>query len=456
MSAMEQTARDLVRKLRAAGHVAYYAGGCVRDLLSDKPPKDVDIATDARPEVVQKLFPRTYAVGAHFGVIVVLENDFQFEVATFRSDGAYLDGRRPVEVHFATAEEDAARRDFTINGMFFDPEKDEVIDFVGGRADLERKLIRAIGDPVERFAEDRLRMLRAVRFAAVLGFEIDSATWDAVRASAASIKEISAERIREELVRIFLSPNRVRGWDLLDASGLMKIVLPELEAMKGCEQPPQFHPEGDVFKHTRIMLELLPVEASLPLVFSVLFHDIGKPPTAAVDDEGRIRFNGHDRIGAEMTEAIMERLRFSRAEIDATVEAVRQHMVFKDVPNMRVAKLKRFMARPTFDDELELHRVDCASSHAMMDNYEFLLKKKEEFANEPIIPPPLVSGDELIAMGLKPGPQFGEILEAIETRQLEGALKNREEALEWVKSEYSLGNEEGKRPTSNVQRPTSN
>jgi len=442
-TSMESTARHIAHQLRERGHIAYFAGGCVRDLLRDQTPKDFDIATDARPEVVQKMFPRTYAVGAHFGVIVVLENDFQFEVATFRSDGAYLDGRRPVEVHFATAEEDAARRDFTINGMFFDPEKDEVIDLVGGRADLGRKLLRAIGDPAQRFAEDRLRMLRAVRFATVLDFEIDAATWDAIRTSAASITEISAERIREELVRIFLSPSRAHGWDLLDASGLMRVVLPELDAMKGCEQPPQFHPEGDVFKHTRIMLEMLPAEASLPLVFSVLFHDIGKPPTAMVDDEGRIRFNGHDRIGAEMTEAIMERLRFSRAEIDATVEAVRQHMVFKDVPNMRVAKLKRFMARPTFNDELELHRVDCASSHAMMDNYEFLLGKKEEFANEPIIPPPLVSGDDLIALGLKPGPKFGEILEAVETRQLEGALRNREEAIEWVKEFLTADNADG-------------
>jgi poly(A) polymerase len=433
---MESSARDVARRLHAAGHTAYFAGGCVRDLLRGQVPKDFDIATEARPEVVQKLFPRTYAVGAHFGVIVVLENEFQFEVATFRSDGTYIDGRHPVAIHFATAEEDAARRDFTINGMFFDPENNEVIDFVGGRADLERKLIRAIGDPAQRFAEDRLRMLRAVRFATVLGFEIDSATWAAVVASASSIVQISAERIREELVKIFLSPNRARGWDLLDASGLMRAVLPELDAMKGCEQPPQFHPEGDVFKHTRIMLEMLPAEASLPLVFSVLFHDVAKPPTATVDEEGRIRFNGHDRIGAEMTEAIMERLRFSRAEIDATVEAVRQHMVFKDVPNMRVAKLKRFMARPTFEDELELHRVDCASSHAMLDNYEFLLKKKEEFANEPIIPPPLVRGDDLIALGLTPGPQFGEILEAVETRQLEGGLKDREEALQWVKAEF--------------------
>ena len=456
-SMMESTARRIVRNLRAAGHVAYYAGGSVRDLLRGQAPKDIDVATDARPETVQKMFSRTHAVGAHFGVIVVLEDGFQFEVATFRSDGTYLDGRRPTEVHFATAAEDAARRDFTINGMFFDPEANEVVDFVGGRADLQARLIRAIGDPERRFSEDRLRILRAVRFATVLEFEIEPVTWDAVAAHAPSINEISAERIREELVRIFVSPQRVRGWDLLDASGLMGAILPEVEAMKGCEQPPQFHPEGDVFKHTRIMLDLLPKEASLALVFSVLFHDIGKPPTSSVDENGRIRFNGHDRIGAEMTEVIMQRLRFSRAEIDATVEAVRQHMVFKDVPNMRMAKLKRFMARPTFEDELELHRVDCESSHGMMENYDFLRQKQDEFANEPIIPPPLVRGNDLLALGLKPGPKIGEILEAVETRQLEGALRDREEALEWVKQEYSLSGEGmGKRPTPNVQRPMSN
>jgi poly(A) polymerase len=436
MSPMESTARSLADQLRAAGHIAYFAGGCVRDLVRGQAPKDIDIATDARPEEVQKLFRRTYAVGANFGVIVVLENGLQFEVATFRADGIYLDGRHPEEVRFSSPEEDARRRDFTINGMFFDPPNDAVIDFVGGRQDLQARLVRAIGDPAQRFAEDRLRLLRAVRFATVLDFEIEAATWEAIVRAAGVIGEISAERIREELVRIFLSPHRRRGWDLLDASGLMKQILPELEAMKGCEQPPQFHPEGDVFQHTRLMLQLLPNEVSLPLVLSVLFHDIGKPPTASVDDEGRIRFNGHDRIGAEMTEALMERLRFSRAEIDATVEAVRQHMVFKDVPSMRIAKLKRFMARPTFADELELHRVDCASSHGMLDNYEFLRRKQKEFANEPIIPPPLVRGDDLIALGLKPGPRFGEILEAVETRQLEGILREREEALEWVKQEY--------------------
>ena len=456
-SPLTTTARAIAQQLRDAGFIAYFAGGCVRDLLLGAAPKDIDIATNAPPQQVQKMFPRTYAVGAHFGVIVVLESEMQFEVATFRSEGAYLDGRRPGEVTFSTPEEDAARRDFTINGMFFDPATDQVIDFVGGRADLDARLVRAIGDPAQRFAEDRLRILRAVRFATTLEFEIEPGTWNALGCCVASITEISAERIREELVRIFLSPRRVRGWDLLDGSGVMRAVLPELEAMKGCEQPPQFHPEGDVFKHTRIMLELLPAEVSLPLVLSVLFHDIGKPSTSSVDEAGRIRFNGHDRVGAEMTEAVMQRLRFSRAEIDATVEAVRQHMVFKDVPNMRVAKLKRFMARPTFEDELKLHRVDCASSHGMLDNYEFLLRKRDEFASEPIIPPPLLRGDDLIRLGFKPGPLFGEILEAVETRQLEDGFRDREEAIEWVKREYlPLTDEEGERPTSNVQRPTSN
>src|SRR2546430_2472361 len=332
-SPMEEAARKVAARLRDAGHIAYFAGGCVRDMVRGLAPKDYDIATDARPEVVQRIFPRTYAVGAHFGVIIVLENDFQFEVATFRSDEAYIDGRHPTAVHFSSPEEDARRRDVTINGMFYDPVAEEVIDLVGGRADIAAKLVRAIGDPAQRFAEDRLRMLRAVRFATVLDYQIDPTTWDALIANAASIHEISAERIR--------------------------------------------------------------------------------------DETGRIRFSGHDRLGAEMTEEIMRRLRFSGAEIEGTVEMVRQHMVFKDVPKMRVAKLKRFMARPTFDDELELHRVDCQGSHRMLDNYEFLVRKREEFANEPIIPPPLVRGDDLIALGLEPSPKFSEILEADRARQTE-------------------------------------
>ena len=436
---MEKAAREVAARLREEGHIAYFAGGCVRDIVRGETPKDFDIATDAKPEIVQKLFPRTYAVGAHFGVIIVLENGFQFEVATFRSDEAYIDGRRPSAVHFSSPEEDAKRRDFTINGMFYDPVAEKVIDFVGGRADIDAKLVRAIGDPAQRFAEDRLRMLRAVRFATVLDYTIDTHTWDALVANATSINEISAERIRDELVRIFLSPNRTRGWDLLDSSGLMRAILPELDRMKGVLQPEQFHPEGDVFEHTRLMLQFLPEKVSVPLVFAVLLHDVAKPVTATIDETGRIRFSGHDRAGAQMAEQIMRRLRFSGAETEATVEMVRQHMVFKDVPKMREAKLKRFMARPTIDDELELHRVDCQGSHRMLDNYEFLLRKREEFANEPIIPPPLVRGTDLIALGLKPGPKFGEILEAVETRQLEGDLRTREEALEWVKREYSPG-----------------
>ncbi|MGI8437269.1 MAG: CCA tRNA nucleotidyltransferase, partial [Chthoniobacterales bacterium] len=297
-STMEATARLLVDRLRAAGFLAYFAGGCVRDLVRGQVPKDIDIATDARPQDVQKIFPRTYAVGAHFGVIVVLENGMQFEVATFRADGAYLDGRHPADVRFASPEEDARRRDFTINGMFFDPPNDIVIDFVGGRQDLAARVVRSIGDPVQRFAEDRLRLLRAIRFATVLDFEIEEATWKAIVDAAPTIREISAERIREELMRLFLSPRRTRGWDLLESSGLMRQILPELTDLQGCEQPPQFHPEGDVFKHTRLMLSLLPEQVSLPLVLSVLFHDIGKPATAVVDEDGRIRFNGHDRLGA--------------------------------------------------------------------------------------------------------------------------------------------------------------
>ncbi len=438
MSDPQSTATSIVRRLRDGGYLAYFAGGCVRDMLRGVEAKDYDIATSARPEEVQRLFPRTVAVGAHFGVICVLEEGRQFEVATFRSDGAYIDGRHPEVVTYSSPREDAERRDFTVNGMFYDPIAGEVIDFVGGRADLERRLLRGIGDAPRRFREDRLRMLRAIRFATVLEFEIDPATWEALRRQAGEIHDVSAERIREELVRIFLSPDRVRGLDLLDESGLLERIIPEMLALKGCEQPPQFHPEGDVWVHTRAMLGLLPAEVTVPLVFSVLLHDIGKPRTWSLDPaEGRIRFNAHDKIGAGMARAIMERLRFSREEIEATVEAVDQHMVFKDVQRMRVAKLKRFMARPGFEREMELHRVDCQSSHAMLDNYEFLRGKQEEFANEPLIPPPLVNGRDLIALGWQPGPKFKEVLEAVETRQLEGTLKTREEALEWVAEENS-------------------
>jgi poly(A) polymerase len=433
---LAESARGIVQRLQEAAFIAYYAGGCVRDRLMGVEPHDYDVATSAHPEQVQNLFRRTVAVGAHFGVIVVLEGGHEFQVATFRNDGQYLDGRHPQSVSFATPEEDATRRDFTINGLFFDPIADRLIDCVGGQQDLARKLLRAIGNPYDRFREDRLRLLRAVRFGTTLGFDLDGATWRAVCENARHIDEVSAERIREELVKIFTSPRRVRGFDLLDESGLLAAILPEVEALKGCEQPPQFHPEGDVFVHTRIMLGLLPARVSVPLVFSVLLHDIGKPATFEVDVDGRIRFSGHDKLGAEMTEGIMSRLRFSRAEVDATVEAVANHMVFKDVQQMRVARLKRFLARPYIADELELHRVDCTSSHGMLDNYEYLNAKRTEFASEPLIPPPLVTGRDLIALGLVPSPRFSEILEAVQSRQLEGTLTTREEALEWVKNDW--------------------
>jgi tRNA nucleotidyltransferase/poly(A) polymerase len=432
---MEQAARRVAARLRGAGHIAWFAGGCVRDALRGVEPADYDIATDAAPAQVEALFPRTVAVGAKFGVVCVLEGPWQFQVAAFRADGVYLDGRHPEGVTAASPETDAQRRDFTVNGMFLDPAADRVIDYVGGRADLEAGVLRAIGDPAARFHEDRLRLLRAVRFATTLGFSIDPATWEAVRTESRELAGVSAERIREELSRTLAHPARVRGFDLLDEAGLLRSVLPEVEALKGCEQPPQFHPEGDVFVHTRRMLELLEPDASLRLVFAVLLHDIGKPPTSTVDSDGRIRFNGHDRVGARMAERVLGRLRFSRAETDAIVAMVENHMHFKDVQRMRVAKVKRLMARPTYTEELELHRVDCASSHGLLDNHAFLVAKAAEFASEPLIPPPLLTGSDLLARGWKPGRALGGVLEALQNLQLEGRLRNRDEALAWVDAE---------------------
>jgi tRNA nucleotidyltransferase/poly(A) polymerase len=431
-AALEATATRLVERLRAAGHEALFAGGCVRDHLLGKEAHDIDIATSARPEEIQKLFPRTVAVGAQFGVIVVREDGEEFQIATFRSDGAYRDGRHPESVEFTNAEGDARRRDFTVNGLFYDPIAQRILDFVGGEADLRARLLRCIGDPEARFTEDKLRLIRCVRFAASLGFDIDPATWNALRRLAPQITAVSAERIRDELVKIFTHPSRVRGFDLLDQSGLLAILLPEVETLKGCEQPPEFHPEGDVFIHTRIMLSLLPERVSAPLVFSVLLHDIGKPPTFHIDETGRIRFNGHESVSASMTEKIFHRLRFSNAETEATVAGVKNHMAFKDVRNMRVSTLKRFLARPTIDDELELHRVDCQSSHGLLDNYEFLLEKREEFSHAPLIPPRILTGKDLIDLGHKPGPEFKRILDTAQALQLEGTLQTREDALAWL------------------------
>ena len=434
MDPVRALAVRLAASLRGAGFTAYFAGGCVRDRLRGCVPKDYDIATNARPEEVLALFPRARSVGAHFGVMLVHEEGSDFEIATFRTDGSYRDGRHPEEVAFAGPEEDARRRDFTINGLFEDPLTGEIIDFVEGRTDLENRVIRAIGEAARRFEEDHLRLLRAVRFATVLdGFTIEAETWEAMRAWAPHIRRIVPERVRAELDRCWAHPNRVRAFDLLVESGLMREILPEIIDLQGCEQPPQWHPEGDVFVHTRLMIDLLPPEAPLPLVWAVLLHDIGKPATFAVDPDGRIRFSGHDQVGAGLAEEILRRLRYPNELTDQVVPMVARHMQFMNVQDMRVAKLKRFMASPTFEMELELHRVDCASSNGFTDNYEFLLEKRQEFARQPLIPPPLVNGHDLIALGRRPGPEMGALLRHLQTLQLEGTLTDREQALEWVR-----------------------
>jgi putative nucleotidyltransferase with HDIG domain len=438
VSTLRESATRIALRLSEAGHEAYFAGGCVRDALMGRKPKDYDIATSARPEEVLALFPKADEIGAHFGVILVKADGTHFEIATFRSDGAYEDGRHPESVTFTTPEIDAQRRDFTINGLFENPVTGEIIDYVNGRADLEAGIIRAIGNPVERFDEDALRLMRAVRFATSTGFNIDPATWESIQSQAHLLKQISTERIREEFSRTLTNPQRRRGLELLVDSGLMEQFLPEFLPTRGCEQPPQFHPEGDVYVHTCIMLELLPPDASLELCLGVLFHDIGKPPTATYDEEAdRIRFNGHDRVGAEMAEEILRRLRYSNATIEAVVALVYHHMQFMHVQQMRIAKLKRFMARPTFLDEIELHRVDCTSSHGMLDNIEFLDAKTAEFAAEPLIPSPLITGRHLISLGFSPGPKFSEILEYIQTEQLEGRLTSKDEALAAVHEKFS-------------------
>ncbi|NNC87617.1 MAG: CCA tRNA nucleotidyltransferase [Akkermansiaceae bacterium] len=434
---MRRSAEEVAARLLEAGHEAFFAGGCVRDRLMGREPKDYDLATSATPGEVLALFPGGDEIGAHFGVILVRRRGIPFEIATFRSDGRYLDGRHPEMVTFTTAEEDAKRRDFTINGLFEHPHTGEILDFVGGRADLDAGIIRAIGDPELRFREDALRLMRAARFAVTTGFDIDPATWKAVQDQAPLLGKISAERIRDELDKILVHPSRRRGVELLVDGGLMEFVIPEFLALRGCEQPPEFHPEGDVYVHTLIALDLLPESPPLELCLAMLLHDIAKPPTRTYDEEAaRIRFNGHDRLGARMAETILARLRYSNAIIEAVCEMIANHMRFMHVQDMRTAKLKRFMARPTFPEEVSLHRADCLSSHGMLDNVEFLDAKAAEFAAEPLIPPPLLKGQDLIALGLRPGPRFGEILESVQTEQLEGRLATREEALALVREKF--------------------
>ncbi len=443
MFEMRQEAVRLLRVLREAGFTAYFAGGCVRDALLGSDPKDYDIATNARPDEVMALFPDAHAVGAHFGVVLVRSRRFHFEIATFRTDGSYLDGRRPERVTFSTPEEDAQRRDFSINGIFLDPLTDQIIDFVGGLEDLRHGIIRAIGTPADRFREDYLRLLRAVRFAETLGFAIDPATWRGICDCASGLRQISVERIRDEFVRMMVHPHRVRGFDLLVDSGLMAEFLPEILDLRGCEQPPEWHPEGDVFVHTRLMLSLLRPDASEILVLAVLLHDIAKPDTFTVDETGRIRFNGHDKVGAVKAEMILRRLRFPNETIESVVEMVAHHMQFMNVQDMRKSTLKRFMARPTFPDEIELHRVDCAGSNGFTDNYDYLMAKREEFSLAPLIPPRLISGTDLLHLGFRAGPEIGRILREVQTMQLEGRLHSAEDALVWVRENFSVPQVEG-------------
>jgi len=438
----ESLARQVIARLRSAGHQAYLVGGCVRDLLRGTDPKDFDISTDARPDRIMDLFPKSGLVGAHFGVVLVRDAFAQVEVATFRSDHEYEDGRRPTAVHFETdPKADVLRRDFTINGLMMDvgqalsPANFTVLDYVGGRADLEARLVRAIGDPDARFREDHLRLLRAVRFAARLGFTIEPATFEAIRRHAALVARVSAERVRDELVRILTEGGAAYGMDLLDQSGLLAILLPEVAAMHGVEQPPEFHPEGDVWTHTRLLLEKLD-RATPTLALGALLHDVGKPPVFRVAE--RIRFDGHVEKGVEMARGILTRLRFSRDDTEQVESLVAHHMHFKDVGRMKESTLKRLMRLPRFDEHLELHRLDCLASRGQLETYDLVKRKWEQMTADELKPAPLITGADLIAAGYRPGPRFGKILSAVEDAQLESRLRTPAEALEWVLAQWPI------------------
>jgi putative nucleotidyltransferase with HDIG domain len=431
-----ELARQIVTRLKASGHQAYFVGGCVRDLLLGGEPKDYDVATDARPGEISALFPKSDLVGAHFGVVLVHDSGAQVEVATFRSDHAYVDGRHPVAVDFETdPRQDVLRRDFTINALLLDPDRDEVLDFVGGRDDLRNKIVRAIGDPETRFREDHLRLLRAVRFAARLNYQIDPATMHAIQRLHSQILKVSAERIRDELSRILTEGGARRGFELLDETGLLADILPEVAAMKGVAQPPEFHPEGDVWRHTLLMLDQLR-EPSITLALGVLLHDVGKPPTFRVAD--RIRFDGHVEKGVEMAETILTRLRFSNDQIRQATALVANHMRFKDAPQMRESTLKRFLRLENFPEHLELHRLDCVSSHGYLDNYQLIKEKMQALPPAELKPPPLITGNDLIAAGYRPGPAFSRILAAVEDAQLESKIRSREEAMALVRAQFPV------------------
>jgi poly(A) polymerase len=452
MSSAKQHAAEIVRTLRDHGHQAFFAGGCVRDLLLGREPADYDVSTDATPQQVMQIFPQTFAVGEQFGVVLVPQSGGAtgvlarqgerskgaIEVATFRSDVGYSDGRHPDQVRFTKdPREDVERRDFTINGMLLDPVTNEILDFVGGRDDLKAGIVRAIGDPERRFAEDKLRMLRAVRFAARFDYKIDPATMEAIQKLAPKIHQVSSERVREELTKMLTEGRARRAFELLDTTGLLPEVLPEISAMKGVEQPPQYHPEGDVFVHTQLLLEKLPAGTSKTLAWGALLHDVGKPPTFRVAPD-RIRFDGHVEVGVKMAAEICRRLRFSNDETDQILALIDNHMRFADVQRMNQSTLKKFLRLAAFDEHLELHRIDCLSSHGQLDSYEYSRQQLQSIPPKAIRPTPLITGQDLIEAGYEPGPSFKEILTAVEDAQLEGRLASREAAMEYVRREFPV------------------
>ena len=435
MTVLRSAAETIVRRLRTAGFEAVFAGGCVRDHLLGLEPSDYDIATSAHPAEVESLFERTIPVGKQFGIVIVVIDGMNFEVATFREDGPYVDGRRPASVHFSDARSDALRRDFTINAMFEDPLSGEIVDYVGGRADLASGLVRAVGDPHARFAEDRLRMIRAVRFATRFGFTIDPPTLAAIRAEPDRLAVVSAERIGEEIVRILTEGSANAGFRLLDDTGLLTVVLPEITAMKGCEQSPDYHPEGDVFVHTMLCLSHLPAGCTETLALGVLLHDVAKPVTAQLRD-GRHTFYGHLERGAEMAVEICMRLRRSRAVTERVEFLVAQHLRHCSAPDMRPATLKRFLRQEGIEELLELTRIDGLSSNGDLAYYEFFRNALAEMGAERARPLPLITGNDLIELGMDPGPLFGLILRAVEDQQLDGTITTRDQALEFVKSRW--------------------
>jgi poly(A) polymerase len=433
-----ETAERICTKLRDAGYQALFVGGCVRDLVLGREPADYDVATDATPERVLDIFPGSLAVGAQFGVVVVVEGAVQVEVATFRADLGYEDGRHPVRVGYTSSpKQDALRRDFTINGLMMDPRDGRVLDFVKGQEDLRARIIRAIGDPGRRFEEDKLRMVRAIRFASRFDYKIEERTHAAVVVRAAEILQVSQERLRDELTKLLTEGAARRAFELLDDTHLLDPLLPEIARMKGVEQPPQFHPEGDVWTHTLLMLEKLPAGVSPTLAWGVLLHDVGKPPTFTppASPADRIRFNEHVEVGVRMAEHICRRFRFSNDDTEQICALVANHMRFKDVQQMRASTLKRFVRLPHFDEHLELHRIDCLSSHGGLENYDFVRNFLAQTPPEEVRPTRLLTGEDLKGMGYQPGPEFKEILQAVEDAQLEGAIHNRDEAIQYVKSQ---------------------